>query len=126
MEAFRAALAGTLPRCSFDDRLKELSFGAWEGRTWADLKRAEPAAVAARRRNRWAFVPPGGESYADLLVRVSPWLTELAPDSVVVAHGGVARVLLHRMAAVDTARASLEEVHQGRVLVFDGGAARWG
>ncbi len=114
-----------LPAVVFDDRLKELSFGDWEGRTWEDLKRREPAAVAARRRDTWGFVPPGGESYAMLLDRLSPWLAELAEDAVVVAHGGVARALLHRAAAVATDRATAEEVHQGRVLLFEGGAAHW-
>ena len=114
-----------LPAIAFDDRLKELSFGEWEGRTWEDLKRREPEAIAARRRDTWGFVPPGGESYAMLLDRLSPWLAGLAEDSVVVAHGGVARALMHRVAAVAIDRASSEDVHQGRVLVFDGGAAHW-
>lgn len=125
MELVRAGLGGTLPAVAVDDRLKELSFGAWEGRTWEDLKRREPAAIAERRRDTWGFVPPGGESYAMLLDRVSPWLAGLAEDAVVVAHGGVARVLMHRAAAVAAVRATTEEVHQGRVLVFDGGAAHW-
>ena len=81
--------------------------------------------MGARRRDTWAFVPPGGESYAMLLDRVSPWLAILPEDAVVVAHGGVARVLLHRVAAVGAGRVTAEEIHQGRVLVFDGGAARW-
>ena len=69
--------------------------------------------------------PGGGESYAMLLARLSPWLEDLAEDAVVVAHGGVGRVLLHRVAAVGTDRATGEPVHQGRVLVFDDGAAHW-
>ena len=125
MELLRAGLAGRLPSVAFDDRLRELSFGDWEGRTWEDLKRREPSAIAARRRDTWSFVPPGGESYAMLLERLSPWLADLAEDAVVVAHGGVARVLMHRVAALATDRATAEEVHQGRVLVFDGGAAHW-
>ncbi len=60
-----------------------------------------------------------------LLDRLSPWLAELAEDAVVVAHGGVARALMHRVAAVATDRATAEEVHQGRVLLFEGGAAHW-
>lgn len=116
-----------LPREPYrlDDRLKEMSFGAWEGRTWHELKRAEPDLLAARRRDVWHFVPPGGESYAMLLERVAPWLAELAADAVVVAHGGVARVLLHLAGGVEAERATGEEVHQGRVLAFADGAASW-
>ncbi len=125
LDIVRAGLGDGLPAVAYDERLREISFGAWEGRTWADLKHAEPAAVAARRRDCWSFVPPGGESYAMLLVRLSPWFAELAPDAVVVAHGGVARALMHGLAGVGTERATAEPIHQGRVLLFEEGAARW-
>ncbi len=103
MALVREAFVAGLPDCGIEERLKELSFGAWEGRTWDDLKRAEPAAIAARRADAWGFVPPGGESYAMLLDRLEPWLAALPADAVVVAHGGVARALMHRVARVGPA-----------------------
>ena len=57
--------------------------------------------------------------------RVASWLGGLAGDTVVVAHGGVARVLLHLVAGVAKARAPVAEISQGRVLVFRSGAAHW-
>ena len=33
----------------------------------------EQEGLAARERDKWNFAPPGGESYADLLARVSAW-----------------------------------------------------
>ena len=125
MELVRGRLGPGLPPVATDDRLKEMSFGAWEGRTWDDLKRAEPAAVAERRRGCWHFVPPDGESYAMLLDRLSPWLAGLPEDAVVVAHGGVARALLHGIAGIAQQRAPAEEIHQGRVLLFEAGTGRW-
>ena len=125
MELLRGVLGANLPAVACNDRLVELSFGAWEGRTWDDLARREPAAMAARARGAWTFVPPGGESYAMLLDRVAPWLAGLAEDAVVVAHGGVARALMHRAAAFGTARAVDAKIHQGRVLVFERGGALW-
>ena len=108
-----------------DDQILELSFGRWEGRTWPEIKRSDPAAAEERRRDRWCFVPPGGESYAMLEGRVASWLGGLAGDTGVVAHGGVARVLLHLVAGVAKARAPVAEISQGRVLVFRSGAAHW-
>ena len=125
MELMRGRLGPGLPPVAVDDRLREMSFGAWEGRTWDDLKRAEPAAIAARRRDCWGFVPPGGESYAMVLDRLSPWLEDLPQDAVVVSHGGVARTLLHRIAGIASQRAPTEEIHQGRVLLFEAGTGRW-
>ena len=108
-----------------DDRLKELTFGSWEGHTWDELKATVPEAVAARRRDLWAFVPPGGESYADLARRVAPWHATLGEDAIVVAHGGIARVLFHLVAGVSTLETPRREIHQGRVLVFEDGAGHW-
>ena len=108
-----------------DDQVLELSFGTWEGLTWPEIKRVDPAAAEERRRDRWCFVPPGGESYAMLKSRVTPWLCGLAENAVVVAHGGVARVLLHMVTGLATARAPTAEISQGRVLVFRSGAAHW-
>ncbi|WP_237480538.1 histidine phosphatase family protein [Lichenibacterium dinghuense] len=126
MELMRAELGPNLPAVACDDRLKEIGFGAWEGRTWEDLKRRDAAAIAERRRDTWNYVPPGGgESYAMLLDRLAPWLAGLVEDAVVVAHGGVARALLHGIAGLEPERAVREEVHQGRVLLFGDGAACW-
>ena len=108
-----------------DDQILELSFGAWEGHTWPEISTIDPGAAAARRRDRWCFVPPGGESYAMLAVRVVPWLAGLADNAVVVAHGGVARVLLHVISGLATKQAPVEHIPQGRVLVFRSGAAHW-
>ncbi len=57
--------------------------------------------------------------------RVAPWLGGLAETAVVVAHGGVARVLLHLVAGLARTRAPVAEIPQGRVLVFRSGAAHW-
>jgi alpha-ribazole phosphatase len=74
-----------------DDRLQELDFGAWEGLPWDDVPRAALDAWAA---NPATFIPPGGESSAALIVRVTSFYQALGPgDHVVVTHGGPLRVL---------------------------------
>src|SRR6266700_1874131 len=72
MELMRAGLGVDTARYRTDKRLAELSFGRWEGFTFAELKQREhdTLALATREHDKWGFVPPGGESYADLLVRV--------------------------------------------------------
>jgi broad specificity phosphatase PhoE len=66
-----------------DERLCELDFGDFEGRTYDELEREEPELF-----RRWMSSPttvrfPNGESYADLRAR--------ARSAVVVTHGGVIR-----------------------------------
>jgi broad specificity phosphatase PhoE len=125
--AERARAAIGLQPTSFktDDRLKELTFGRWEGLTWKEARRTDPAGAARRERDKWGAVPPEGESYAMLSARVLNFLPSLQGDSVLVSHGGVARVLMALIGGHPPARASAEDIWQGRVLVFRDGACSW-
>lgn len=125
MERVRKALGLPPGDYACDERLQEIAFGQWEGRTWGDLKVEARPLVKARKLDKWAFVPPGGESYAGLVTRLRPWTTEIQPGDVVVAHGGVARALLHMLAGAATADAPDIEITQGRVLWFRRGRAEW-
>ena len=125
MERVRAALG--LPPAGYgtDDRLREIAFGDWEGRSWGELKAEARPLVKARKLDTWNFVPPGGESYAGLARRLRPWVATVATGEVVVAHGGVARVLLHLLAGAAAAEAPGIEITQGRVIWFRKGRAEW-
>lgn len=76
----------------FDERLAEVSFGNREGWTWPELNAQgiEPR-VDPQKYFHWR--PEGGESYADAAKRVESWLAEMREPSVVVAHGGISRIL---------------------------------
>src|SRR5258706_4970501 len=101
MEIVRAAMG--LPPQSYatDDRLKELTFGTWEGFTGEDLRAVSAELIAAREKDKWAFVPPEGESYRVLSERVAGWLASIARPSFVVAHGGVGRGLRRMILDLD-------------------------
>jgi len=127
MERVRATL-GLIPNdYRVDDRLKELAFGRWEGLAYPALRASEKALLAAREHDKWGFTPPGGESYADLLVRVRAWHKTVERDSVVVAHGGTARALVALYGIAPRARAAVTDVAQGVVYGFSpAGMARYG
>lgn len=75
-----------------DDRLAEMHFGAWEGRHWDDIPRAELDAWAA---DVAGYAPPGGESPRDLQRRALDFVASLTvPEAVIVTHAGVIRTLL--------------------------------
>ena len=116
-----------LPEDDFlrDDRLKELAFGRWEGLTWKEVRHSDPQRAAQREKDKWQTVPPDGESYNLLSQRLAPWLGSVAGDWVVVAHGGVARVLLHDIAGVAPHEAAELDIWQGRVLVLEKGRYEW-
>ena len=71
-----------------DDRLWELDFGAWDGRRWCDIPRAESDPWAA---DPWHLAPPGGESFGALHVRIAAALAGTGPGAVRVSHAGPIR-----------------------------------
>ena len=120
MELVRAALGLDDTGYRTDARLAELAFGRWEGLTFAEIKHnpADVQMLATREHDRWGFRPPGGESYADLLARVRQWHDTVARDTIVVAHGGVARALIVQFGAEPPAAAAVHSIEQGVVYRF--------
>ncbi|MCX7662573.1 MAG: histidine phosphatase family protein [Tepidimonas fonticaldi] len=86
--------------------LRERHFGAFQGRTWAELEQAHPDVVHAWKARVPDFAPPGGESLLALRARVEAAFAELAARHpgqaiAVVAHGGVLDILYRAAARVD-------------------------
>lgn len=125
MDILRAELELVPGAYRLDDRLKELTFGSWEGFTWRDIRKAEREQAQLRERDKWGFVPPGGESYGMLAQRIRPVLEELQRETVIVSHGGVARAILALVGAVPQQKASLVEIWQGKILTVTGNRADW-
>ena len=103
-------------------RLIEIAFGDWEGFTIAQLHNRDPQRMAQREHDKWAFVPPGGESYAMVSARMRDWYEGLTRDVVVTAHGGTARGLIAYLGIAAPAAAPLVDIVQGVVYVFSGNA----
>jgi alpha-ribazole phosphatase len=91
-----AELACRLPCTSltFDARLAEIDFGAWEMRHWDDISRAE---VDAWADDMTGYRPGGGESVLQMAVRVASFYAELQRRdhacAIVVCHAGTMRLL---------------------------------
>jgi broad specificity phosphatase PhoE len=125
MEILRTALGLAALGYRLDDRLVELTFGEWEGLTWKQVRKSDPGRAALRERDKWGYVPPGGESYAMLAERVRPILDEVVRPTVIVSHGGVARTLLTFACGMSRREAAGVDIWQGRVLVIEGADHRW-
>jgi broad specificity phosphatase PhoE len=125
MSIVREALGLDMTGVRFDERLREMSYGHWEGQLAADLPRIDPEGVAARARDWWHWRPQGGESYEDLTARVSAWLATVTRDTVVSSHGGVSRALRGAVVPVDRAEVPRLAVPQDRVLVLRRGSMSW-
>ena len=127
MELMRATLGLVPAGYRTDDRLAEIAFGEWEGLTYHDVMARDREIVARRESDKWGFLPPGGESYAQVTVRMQTWHQSLTKDTVVAAHGGTARALVAHLGIVPRDDAVHYAIDQGVVYVFAGGGiARYG
>jgi broad specificity phosphatase PhoE len=100
-----AAFDPPRPDVVLDDRLIEISFGIHEGQLHREIIDHAMLAPGTRDEEFWDFRPEAGENYDDLSARITEFGTRLTGRSVIVAHGGVLRVLRHLI--VGTARAEV-------------------
>lgn len=102
-----ASYFGPNSQVSKDQRLRELNFGLWEGKTYEELKTI--IAYRVWLDSPFEISPPAGESLAKLKKRVlEAWQTIIstliekqAKDILIVSHGGPIRLLLTHFASSD-------------------------
>ncbi|KFN08091.1 MAG: histidine phosphatase family protein [Paenibacillus macerans] len=75
-----------MERCVADRRLREMDFGAWEGRTYEMMK--DDASYRAWIDDPQRVTPPGGESWQAFRARLEGVRQELAAYSQALAAGG--------------------------------------
>jgi broad specificity phosphatase PhoE len=125
MSIVRSALGLTMDGVRFDDRLREMNYGHWEGQLAADLHQTDPDGLAERARDWWHWRPHGGESYDDLTHRVSGWIKTVTRDTIVASHGGVSRAVRGAIVPVPREDVPRLKVPQDRVLVLRTGSMEW-
>jgi len=82
-----------------DPRLREMSFGDWEGLSYNEIRERDPQRVAAWEADPLHVSPPGGETLAQVAARVQSAFSDVARSHqdqtvLLVAHGGPLRVLI--------------------------------
>lgn len=82
----------------YDERLRERSFGSLEGKSWKEL---EPELLVIDRAQKYNYRPYEGEAVEDVEKRLLSFIDDVRQNKknekiLVVAHGGIIRVL-HRL-----------------------------
>ena len=96
VEALRRAMGVSAVECDQRPELVEQDFGDWHGRTYEDVyAELDPASLIAPALTR----PPRGETFADVMARLSPVVDSLSErhgerDIVAVAHAGTIRAAI--------------------------------
>ena len=104
---------------AIDARLREIHFGAWEGKTAAELLATDPEAVTRFWNDPVKHPPPGAEDVRALEARVLLAWEELVrrcngEQVLVVTHGGPLRIILGRVQGLSLAESLQIEVPLAR------------
>ncbi|MBW9151400.1 alpha-ribazole phosphatase [Clostridium estertheticum] len=80
-----------------DSRINETNFGEFEGKTYEEIKKFYPKECLSWTDNWKEFVPPKGESYIELCMRVKSFMDNIKKldfDNILIcAHSGVIRAI---------------------------------
>lgn len=103
----------------FDELLKEVDFGRWEGKNFQEIVRRDKELVDSWVSDPASFSFPDGESLAAFNKRIVACkiLLEKMPEEkiLIISHGGIIRHLLCLLLGLDTEKHLLFEVKPGRV-----------
>ena len=126
MERARNAAGLDPTRYELDDRLIEICFGDWEGKTVREIRAVTPDLVKARATDKWNFIAPGegAESYEMLSRRVDGWLKSVGGPTVAVCHGGIIRSIF-RLTGTEEHHAASMEIPQDQILRYRDGKLEW-
>jgi probable phosphoglycerate mutase len=111
----------------YDERLVEIDVGAWSNRLRDEVSAENPTLFESPE---WAFASPGGETYDDVMGRVSAWLADQAPEPerrlIVVSHGVSGRLLRGAYAGLPREAVLAQDVPQDAVFrLMDGQVDRF-
>lgn len=90
-----------------DARLREFSFGVWEGLTRQEVI-TEYSELYLRRKTDINTKIPGGETGSQMLDRVKDWLRDISDSKfqcvLAVSHGGTIRAILAAILNIDVSK----------------------
>ncbi|MEM9127292.1 MAG: histidine phosphatase family protein [Pseudomonadota bacterium] len=122
-----SAIQGTRKRLPHHSDLREINFGAWELRGFADIEAEDPHLAFAYWDSPGDVRPPKGESWNDVRHRVDRAIDALiqeypAADIVVVVHFGVILTQVQRALDLDAQQAFAHRIDNLSVtdIGFDG------
>ena len=103
----------------FDDRLKEVNFGDWEGKKWDDINQKE---LNHWMENYIEVAPPNGESLNDLINRFASFISEINSKGysniLIITHAGIIRSAMNLFNKIPLNKVMMEKVEYGKTIIL--------
>jgi alpha-ribazole phosphatase len=109
--------------------LREIDFGRWEGKDFAEIAASDPQLVTAWSQKAFRFTFPEGENTQDFIQRVQQVTDKILSDNatniLLISHGGVIRSMICSFLGINQDKALQFAVEPSSLTVFkvykDGG-----
>ena len=107
-----------------DPRLREVSFGRWEGLTSLQVKQQFYHERRSRKSSYWSFAPQGGESMAERCGEVSKALESAGHNTVFVTHSAIMRIIHHILTGIPAEDSARLHIAHDEIWIWNGHTLR--
>lgn len=108
-------------RLMIDARLREISFGSWDGMRRAEIRERFPSQLDGATRYDWYFRAPDGESFDAAAARLGDWLGSCDAPTIAITHGLASRLLRGLYAGIEREKVLALPVPQDGLFRLSGG-----
>jgi len=116
-------------RLPHDAKLREINFGAWEMRSFAQIQTDDPETIRAYWETPGDVTPPQGESWNMVRGRVDAaidrYIAQPHSDLIVVTHFGAILTQIQRALGIDTYAAFSHKIDNLSVTDITYDAGKW-
>jgi len=116
-------------RLPHDRRLREINFGDWELKTFAEVEADDPETIRAYWETPGDVAPPNGESWNTVRERVdtaiNDYLAQGHADLIIVAHFGVILTQIQRALGIGAYEAFSHKIDNLSITQLSGDSRKW-
>ena len=109
--------------CTSHPELDEINAGCCEDLTYEEIEEKYPEEFRKRKKDKLRYQYPDGESYADLIERVRPFIEKVVTekeDIFIVCHRAVTRALLYHFLSLPPEEIPSFEIPLHHLLCLEG------
>lgn len=110
--------------CVVDRRLREINFGSWEGKTYAELSSREKALSDDWFTDPGSITVPEGEPWREFQNRVLSFVQEIIAihqegKIIVVSHGGPIKIIIAHFLGIASSKISRLHISPASISIVD-------